>query len=470
MAEISSSGVTSSLMDILMADEIQPGSAPSYQLCKTIYLYHPLGGKMVDSPISMAQSKPRKISVPNSPEELVVEAFRNEWKKIGADTIIASALSLSRIYGVSALYMGAKGVDHAAEISPWDLPSLQLFFNAYDPLNTAGSLVLNQDPLAEDFQRPYQLTAGGVPVALSRACVVMNERPIYIAFTSSAFGFVGRSVFQRALYPLKSFIQTMITDDMVSLKAGTLIGKMKPTGSIVDKMMMAASAIKRNLVKEAKTGNVISIMPDESIETIDLTNVNDAMETSRSNILQNVATAGDMPAAILRNETLTQGFGEGSEDAKMISAYVDKIRLDAQPLYEFMDRVVQHRAWSPEFYASIQERYPEDYKDVDYKTAFMSWRNNFAAEWPPYLEEPESEAVKVEEVKFRAIVSVVEVMLPQCDPENRARLFEWAADNLNENKMIFGNPLILDTQALADYTPEMPAPIEPAPTAEHLGR
>jgi len=37
-------------------------------------------------------------------------------------------------------------------------------------------------------------------------------------YTQAAFGFVGRSVYQRPLYPLKSFVQTMITDDLGGAK------------------------------------------------------------------------------------------------------------------------------------------------------------------------------------------------------------------------------------------------------------
>ena len=46
----------SELMALLDSDDIQPGSTAGYQTCKTVYLYHPLGGKMVDRPIKMAMN------------------------------------------------------------------------------------------------------------------------------------------------------------------------------------------------------------------------------------------------------------------------------------------------------------------------------------------------------------------------------------------------------------------------------
>ena len=117
----------------------------------------------------------------------------------------------------------------------------------------------------------------------------MNEEPIYIHYTSSAFGFVGRSVYQRALFPLKSFIQSMITDDMVTRKAGVLIAKIKPAGSIIDKTMAAMTGLKRNILKDAETNNVISIGQDDSVEAINMQNTDTAMTVARKNLLENIA-------------------------------------------------------------------------------------------------------------------------------------------------------------------------------------
>jgi hypothetical protein len=57
MQEIDNNCISSNpgiLSALLEDDGIQPGSNVPYELCKLIYLYHPLGGKMVDRPIRMA--------------------------------------------------------------------------------------------------------------------------------------------------------------------------------------------------------------------------------------------------------------------------------------------------------------------------------------------------------------------------------------------------------------------------------
>lgn len=454
MAEVVLNGANlgTSLQSILMADDIVPGSDPSYQLCKTIYVAHPLGQKMVDSPISAAQSQQRQISVPNSPEDRIKEAFERQWQKDGIDAQIFNAARIARIYGISSVAVLGDGEDVAQPLDFKKLWDRKISFNVFDPLNTAGSLVLNQDPNAMDFQKHAAIRVSGKTYHRSRSVTIQNESPLYIEYTPSAFGFVGRSVYQRALYPLKSFINTMVTDDMVAKKAGLIIAFIKGAGSIVDNLMQAVTGIKRSLLKVAVVDNVLSMGPDDKVESLNLQNLDGAFGNSRSNVLKNIATAADMPAIMLENETLTEGFGEGSEDAKIIVRFINRIRIWMEPLYDFFDPIVQRRAWNPDFYKTIQAEFPEEYGDVDYDTAFFQWQESFTAIWPNLLEEPESERIQVEDVKFKALIATAEVLGPLVDPENKARVIAWVAENMNSNKLLFQAPLILDEEALAEWT------------------
>ena len=441
-------GLGTALTQILMADDIQPGSDVSYELCKLIYLYHPLGKKMVDSPVEMAMAKPRTIVVPDGPEERVVEAFNLAWEAMGCDRYIQAVHATARTYGLATLAIGVDGSDSMQPLSLEQIAKKQPYLKVFDPLNTAGSIVTNQNPNAPDF-----LTAAGVSVNgqvwhPSRCCVVYNERPIYIAWTASAFGFVGRSVFQRALFPLKSFIRTMVADDMVATKVGVLVTKMRAPGSIVTRTMSELFGQKRQVVKSAQTGNVISIGIDEDIVSLNLQNIDGSLTVARNNVLLNVATAVPMPAKILNQETFAEGFGEGTEDAEQVIRYLEEVRRWMQPVHTFLDRVVQVRAWTPEFYASIQAEFPE-YAKVPYEQAFYQWRNSFEANWPPLREEPESEKVKVDEVRIGALLQIVQLLMPIVDPQNMAKLLMWIADNLNENKTMFTSPLELDWEAIA---------------------
>lgn len=446
------------LRTLLESDDLRPGDDVSYALCKAIFIGHPLGAKMAETPIRLAQSQDREIQIPDSPEDDVKDAFVAEWNRIDATRLILNLGTQSRVYGIASIVMGEKGPNGKPlgdSTAPVDLKTLwqkELFFNVLDPLNTAGSLVTSQDPNSALYQKWGDLYVQGERYHRSRSIVLMNEEPLYISWTTSAFGFVGRSVYQRALFPLKSFVQTMITDDMVTRKAGLIVARMEQVGSIVDRIVKQMWGLKRSILKMARTDNVISVGKDEIIETLNMRNVNDSMDTSRNNIIKNVATAADMPAKLLTQESFVEGFGEGTQDAYAVAQYVDRVRIELRPVYEWFDIVCMYRAWSPEFYETIQKKYPDEYGKVPYVVAFYRWRNSFKAVWPPLIKEKPSEAADRDKVKLDALESLVEKLVPLLDPVNKAHLIQTIYDQLNQMEALFGAAKFeLDSPALLEY-------------------
>ncbi len=474
---------TTELMAILSAEDILPGSTPSYQLCKTIYTYHPLGAKIVEVPVKLAMSQAREITIPGGPESMLVTAFRREWGTVGgreingsdvsADNIILNTRVVSRMYGIGSVIVGERGKNSTADPIDFDrLAEADLYFNVLDPLNTAGSLVLEQDPQSPDFQKARCIQIGDRVYHPSRTVIMMNERPVYIEYTSSAFGYVGRSAYQRALFPLKTFVQTMITDQYVTLKVGLLIAKMKAPGSISTNRILNFFGWKRGNLQAGITGNVLSIGIDEAVESINFQNLEGPAAMARDNSLKNVAMAAGMPAKLLEEEEMIGGMAEGSEDAKRIAAFIDTERDEMAPLYRFFDRIVMHRAWDENFYKTVQKEFPEEYGGVPYKTAFYRWKNSFEAKWPNLLEEPDSEKIKVEETRFKSAVALVEVLAPLLDPENKAALVAWAADEVNSRRELFSAKLDIDQEALAAYVPPVAGDTEGVnkePTAKPFG-
>jgi hypothetical protein len=468
---LNASSLSPELMLLLGENEgIRPGSQPSYQLCKSIYLAHPWGSKIVDKPIQMAQSQPREITIPAAPE-MVKAAYLREWNRTAYGKSIRNLARTARIYGIGSLGTMIVGEDPAKPLDLMSLWKKEISFNTFDPLNTAGSLVLNQDPLAIDFQHPVAIRVGGKAFHRTRSCIMMNEAPIYIDYQASTFGFTGRSVYQRALYPLKTFIQTMRTDDLIAVKAGVIVAKQEQPGSIIDSAMQYLYAAKRNLLGEAKTSDVLGIGLNEAIETLNFQNLQGPYELARKNCMENVASAVPMPAKLLNDETFAEGFGEGSEDAKAIARFIDGLREDLDPAYKYMETICFHRAVNPELYKLVQKFHPEEYGSRPFEEVFYEWRNSFHATWPNYLSEPPSELVKVDDVKLRALMALLEILLGQLSPTNKAKLVEFVQDNVNEMKILFGGrDLDLDLEDIVTYKPEPAAGDEFKPEPETLAR
>lgn len=471
-------GLSSPLVQMLMAPEIVPGEPPSYQLCKTIFAYHPLGATLAAAPVTQAQSQARQISVPDLGEARIVKQFTDTWDSLGgrnslgrvsATDLIHNVMTQSRIYGIASLVIGERDGDPMNPLDINKVGEADLFFNVLDPLNTAGSLVLNQDPNSPDFLKARAVAVAGKEYHPSRTFVKMHEQALYIEWSPSAFGFVGRSIYQRALFPLKSYIQTMITDQLVAQKAGLLVAKMESPGSIIDQVMQTMFGFKRGQIKAGVTGQVLGIGVSEEIESLNLQNLDKAGEFARTNILKNIATAAGMPAAIVANETLTEGFGEGTEDAKMIARYLDYVRQDMAPLYAFIDRVVMRKAWTPEFYETMRTAYPEEYGRIPYETALYRWIELFKATWPNLLTEPDSEKTKTADVQLKAVVAIVEVLMPALDPEAKANLIAWVADNVNEKPELFAGKLDIDVDALQAFLEQNAAAAKEATEEAEIG-
>lgn len=454
-------GIGSGLSSLLEATDIEIGSPVGYELCKKLYELHPLGGKLVEKPVRLALSKPRIITVDCEPKEILVKAFEKEWDSLDATSNIRDVTFLKRIYGAASIVLLSEGVPTTEPIDFWKLADQHITFNKLDPLNLAGSIVTSQNPNSLDFQKPREMiTSAGQPYHQSRACTVFNGAPIYLSFQSSSFSFSGRSVFLRSLYPMKSFLNSMIADNMVATKAGLLVTKLKPSGSIVNRLMQQAAGIKRGYLQGGATGNVLSIDVDEDIASLDLKNVNEGMTVSRDNIIANIAASADIPALLLKDEALSNGFASGDQDAMAISQYIDGIRDEMRTLYEFFTKVVQHRAWNEDLFESIKNKYPEEYGSMSYKQAFYMWQDEFSGDWESLVQEPESERIKTEQVKMQSIIEIARTLLPIADPENKARIVDWVSDNVNDNQTMFRSSLVIDSEALAAYEPPMPQDTE----------
>lgn len=451
MPPVVQTALGASLRQILETEDLLPGDAPSYEACKAIWLTHPLGAKMVESPVRLAQFQDREISIPGAPEDPLRDRFQQVWNEMRMTDHLLNVRTQARVYGLAGIGCGEVGrLGEAVDLrSLW---KSELFFNVFDPLNIPG-LITNQDPNSPDYQKPNDIIVNGKRWHRSRVNVVQNESPVYIAWTSSTYAYSGRSSFQRAFYPLKSFLQTMVTDDLVSKKAGLIIARMESSGTIVDRIMEAVASVKRVMLRLARTGNVMTIGLQESVESINLRNVDASMRESRSNIIKNIATANDMPAKLLTQESFVEGFGEGTEDAKAVAQYIDRVRIEMKPEYAWADVIVQHRAWSPEFYATIQERYPNDYGDVEYETALVEWRNAFSAVWPDLIKEPPSELIQVDKDKMEAAIAVVQVAGPLLEgaPNSQAAVIQFLADQINSLEHMFaGAKLDLDMDEVLD--------------------
>ncbi|TGC25836.1 phage portal protein [Escherichia sp. E1130] len=457
MAEIQfNNNISSELTKILDHEGIQPGTDVGYELCKLLWQYHPLGGKLVEKPINMAMCKPRTYNVETDPDERVVRQFREVWERMGLNEKIKNLFYVSRCYGAAAIGVGTDGATCKDPLPTFGLREEDVYINVWDPLNAAGSMVTDQNPNSRFFQQANAtLKIASKSWHPSRTLKIFNGTPIYLEYQNSTFGFTGRSVFQRVLYPMKSYIGTMVANNLVAKKAGVLVAKTEQNGSVASGIMAAATGKKRENVKISENEGVLSIGTKDDIESLNLQNIDKALSTARDNIISDIAAGSDVPAILIKEEAFSNGFGEGKEDSKAISQYVDGVRQLIEPVMDYFERLVRYIAWNEDFYTSLKNDYP-DIITEDYQTTFRMWEREFDAGWQELVEESPDKRRESDSKVVQQAGALFSIMAQQLDPENRAMAAEWLASVTNATETYGDSPMIIDKEALSKYQPPPP--------------
>jgi len=455
MAEIV---LNSDMLEMLGGQKIQAGDNASYELCKALWEYHPLGGKLVEKPVNLALFKRRQCVLEDDPGNRIITHFEDAWTRLEITQKIKNLHYTVRCYGAEAIGIGDLKSKTDQPLDLWKLQESDLYINVFDPLNTAGSMIANQDPNSPEFQAPKKVTTiQGVAWDPSRTLRLFNGSPIYLSFQNSTFGYTGRSVFQRVLYPMQSYLKTMPVNDMVAEKAGLLIIKQVQNSSTVSGLMGFASRRKREMTKSAITGNVMTIGQQDAVESLNLQNVDDALKGARENIIADIAAGSDIPANLIKDEAFALGFSDGTEDAKSVAQYIDGVRQTIDSTIEFFENIVQHVAWDESFYEVMAAEYPEYIAGRSYKEMFYVWQRDFVSTWPPLLEEPKKDKQEGEAKVIDQVTKLFTAITARIDPENYAIAVQWMADIANSLESIKNTPLLIDFDALAAYEP----PAEP---------
>lgn len=443
----------SRLLKLLETSDIKSGSDASYELCKLIWIYHPLGGKLVEKPISMALCKPRSRNVKTDPDERVIRRFNEVWDKLNITEKIRDVFFTARCYGAAAIGIGELNTSSEESLNKNKLKEEDIFINIFDPLNISGSMVTTQDPNSPEFQQAnLHLKVAGKQWHPSRTIKVFNGSPVYLEYQSSSYGYTGRSVFLRSLYPLRSYLKIMEANETIAEKVALIIAKVSNNGSVISSVMQKIGEIKRAFIKSGKNGNILQIGKDDTIESLDLKNVDEPLKLARDNIISDIASGSDIPAILIKEEAFSHGFGEGTEDSKAISQYIDGVRQAIDPVMSYFEDLIQHIAWGEEFYESVKEEHPDIFTE-DHKTTFYQWKDEFTSSWQELVEESPNERRDSDGKVIENAAKLYAVLAPNIDPKNRAKASDWLASICNDTETYKNTPLTIDLDDLENYQP-----------------
>jgi hypothetical protein len=216
--------------------------------------------------------------------------------------------------------------------------------------------------------------------------------------------------------------------------------------------MAVATGKKRENVKISENEGVLSIGKNDSIESLNLQNIDKALNAARDNIISDIAAGSDVPAILIKDEAFSNGFGEGKEDSKAISQYVDGVRQVIEPVMDYFERMVRYIAWNEDFYNSLKNDFP-DIITEDYQTTFRMWEREFDAQWQELVEESPDKRRKSDSEVVQQAAGLFAILAPQLDPINRAMAADWLSNVTNATETYGDSPMIIDKDALSRYQP-----------------
>ncbi len=179
---------------------------------------------------------------------------------------------------------------------------------------------------------------------------IWPTRHHHSALPGAAFG-------QRALHPLKSFIQPC-ADDMVTIKAGVRWWRSSNRPAlIVNNMMQKMSGIKRWMLKRGN-GDVLQVGNTTKFESLDMQNPKIAWIPPAITFWRILRRRQTCPRSLLQRRRLRADLAKVPRVQKAVAQYINDIAQDLQPLqYDFCSHRSVTSAWSPESFRGAEKRF-----------------------------------------------------------------------------------------------------------------
>lgn len=364
----------------------------SYDECKDIYRTATLGKRIVEGLVNFAMSAEREIDIHKAPPE-AVEKFKETAEVMKQQDAIKKTIYNSRIYGTGALFVAMydeeeEKDDFTTKPTFEDAHKYKMKFTVLDPLNISGSRV-DLDPLSFNFLEVIDVKVSSKSIPRKRVCVSHALEPLYLDSRTSLIPFSPPSVFYNMVKLLEQYDDAIKSIGDLLYKAGAIIYKYPAKGKF-NGVSVDAIEMSKKILEQKRSGEVISISADSTIEDFPLNNLSGLIE-SINKLEDDITKAlNDTPASILFDKSLSNGFSEGDKDKETEISIIESFRENKlTPLYNLTDYYVMLKAWDSAFIDDMRYKYSE-YQDKTDSEIFRSWADNFTYKYGNLFPEPES--------------------------------------------------------------------------------
>lgn len=351
----------------------------SYEECRQIYRFWPLGKRVAAALPNFAMSAGRNFLIKNAPPE-IAEEIKKTAEQIDLEGTVNKASIYARIYGLSFIFVSTQDNNPDKPLTYKDIQQ-GFNFNVLDPLAMGGNISIDINPLSYNFNKPLGFTIKGHKVNSKRVLACYNDIPLYYQWNKSSFSWSGPSIYQNMTLLIRSWNRAIIAIQRMSTKAASIIVKSK---DIAYQTGVNLQAINKNLslIRDMENDGITDIKVGEEVEFFNLTGISE-IDTIIDKIHSGLMMAlNDTPSSILLDRHLAQSMSDGDNDMKAIIIAVDKFRKGIlTPIYEFVDKFLLYKTFSPALIKQMKNKYPDLYANMGENEILAHWMENYTFEY-----------------------------------------------------------------------------------------
>ena len=350
----------------------------SYEECRDIYRFWPLGKRVASALPNFAMSAGRKFIIKNAPPE-VIDKIEKTAIDMNIEAIVNNACIYARIYGIAFIYIANKDTPDKPFLYKDILEPHS--FNILDPLAMGGSIRIDIDPTSPFFNKPVDYRIKGNLVHSQRIFYCTNDIPLYYKWNPSSYSWSGPSIYQNMTLLIRSWNRSIIAIQRMATKAASIIVKRKDI-SYDTGVSLKAIEHNLNMIRNMENDGIASVRTGEEIEFFQLTGIAEIDVIINKLHSALMMALNDTPSGILLDKNLAQSMSDGDNDMKAIIIAVDKFRKDTlTPIYNFLDKFLLYKAFDADFIKDIIKKYPDLYAKMGVNLIRENWISNYTFEY-----------------------------------------------------------------------------------------
>lgn len=409
----------------------------SYIECRDIYRYWALGKRMATALPNFAMSAGRVIKcgfdIPEANKALVEASI-----ELDIEGIAHRASVYARIYGISFIYATSNYESHKSIPYEYMQSGKPFKFNVLDPLSAGGQIIIDNDPLSPTFSLPIDLRIQGKTIHNQRLQICTNDIPLYLQFNPSSYSFSGPSIYQNMTLLIRSWNRAIISIQRLATKASALILKAKDSGGVTNGVQNYAMQKNLEFIRRIENDGIASIKVGEELEFFQLTGIKEI-----DTIIQKIQNAlmmalNDTPSGILLDNYLSTGLADGDNDMKAIIIAVEKFRKDIlTPIYKFLDKYIQYKAYTPELLDYIRNNY-DYFAEMNNEEILAELMQSYSFSFNDIYPQTENEQADTNSKRLDNIIKLKELGVELDDIEsaiNEANMFNGIDFTINEERL-----------------------------------